>query len=79
MISRRSKFNLLNEIVFCPRLLLFDPRGLRGAREGRGGERHREAQVLYAMGGGGSGLGHRRSCCLAWVSHLGRLGSQSQA
>lgn len=29
--------NLLNEIVFCPRLLLFDPRGQKGVREGQGG------------------------------------------
>lgn len=37
MISRRSKFNLLNEIVFCPRLLLFDPQGQRSrGREGWG-------------------------------------------
>lgn len=36
MISRRSKFNLLNEIVFCPRLLQFDPWGPREVGEGLG-------------------------------------------
>lgn len=65
MISRRSKFNLLNEIVFCPRLLLFDPGGWRGAREGRGGERQGEAQVggeRVAFGAGSCRLGLGTDC-----------------